>query len=42
MSEEEPDNNEDDIDNILEDEFPKDEEVMRKITYLLKSHRIDL
>lgn len=28
MSEEEPDNNEDDIDNILEDEFPKDEEVM--------------
>ncbi|OWK01285.1 hypothetical protein Celaphus_00018871, partial [Cervus elaphus hippelaphus] len=28
MSEEEPDNDEDDIDNILEDEFPKDEEVM--------------
>ena len=28
MSEEEPDNNEDDIDNILEDEFPNDEEVM--------------
>lgn len=28
MSEEEPDNDEDDIDNILEDEFPKDDEVM--------------
>lgn len=28
FSEEEPEEDEDDIDNILEDEFPKDEEVM--------------
>lgn len=28
VSEEEPEEDEDDIDNILEDEFPKDEEMM--------------